>query len=89
MEKVKELTPRELEVFNLLKFGYENCDIAKKLQISVHTAKAHVCSVIYKLGAKNRTNAAFALAIHDIKTYGINKIDELIKNAQFAPENNT
>ena len=54
---VDGLTPRELEVLNLLKQGYEDREIAHMLSIAEATAKNHVKSIIAKLGAKNRTHA--------------------------------
>lgn len=51
------LTPRELEVLALLAEGASNKDIARRLKISVHTAKFHVGSVLDKLDATGRTDA--------------------------------
>lgn len=52
-----DLSPRELEVLALLAEGAPNKVIARRLDISVHTAKFHVASIIAKLGAVNRTDA--------------------------------
>lgn len=51
------LSPRELEVLSLLAEGAPNKVIARRLDISVHTAKFHVASIIAKLNAANRTDA--------------------------------
>jgi len=51
------LTPRELEVLALLAEGASNKVIARRLGISVHTAKFHVGSLIDKLDAIGRTDA--------------------------------
>ena len=51
------LTPREREVLALLAEGASNKSIARRLGISVHTAKFHVRSVIDKLDAVGRTEA--------------------------------
>jgi DNA-binding CsgD family transcriptional regulator len=51
------LTPRELEVLELLAEGASNKTIARGLGISVHTAKFHVRSLIDKLDATGRTDA--------------------------------
>jgi DNA-binding CsgD family transcriptional regulator len=51
------LTPRELEVLVQLAEGASNKTIARRLAISVHTAKFHVASVIDKLDAIGRTDA--------------------------------
>jgi DNA-binding CsgD family transcriptional regulator len=51
------LTPRELEVLALLAEGASNKTIARRLGISVHTAKFHVGSLLDKLDAVGRTDA--------------------------------
>lgn len=51
------LTPRELEVLTLLAEGASNKMIARRLGISVHTAKFHVGQVLDKLDATGRTDA--------------------------------
>jgi DNA-binding CsgD family transcriptional regulator len=50
------LTPRELEVLTLLAEGKSNKAIARRLGISVHTAKFHVGALIDKLDAVGRTD---------------------------------
>ena len=51
------LTPRELEVLALLAEGLSNKAIARRLGISVHTAKFHVGALMDKLDAVGRTDA--------------------------------
>ncbi|MBZ9777039.1 helix-turn-helix transcriptional regulator [Mesorhizobium sp. CO1-1-8] len=51
------LSPREGEVLALLAEGAPNKVIARRLNISVHTAKFHVAAILIKLGAANRTDA--------------------------------
>jgi DNA-binding NarL/FixJ family response regulator len=51
------LTPRELEVLAAMADGLSNKAIARRLEISVHTAKFHVASILEKLGADTRTEA--------------------------------
>ena len=51
------LTPRELEVLALLAEGMSNKAIARRLGISVHTAKFHVGALIDKFDAVGRTDA--------------------------------
>jgi two-component system, NarL family, nitrate/nitrite response regulator NarL len=56
------LTPRELEVLQLLAQGLSNRRIGERLGISEHTAKFHVNSIVGKLGAQTRTDAAIRAA---------------------------
>lgn len=51
------LTPRERSVLALLAEGMSNKAIAKRLEISDHTVKFHLNSVLSKLGATSRTEA--------------------------------
>jgi len=51
------LTPREIAVLQLLSEGATNKMIARRLDISVHTAKFHVASILDKLDATSRTDA--------------------------------
>jgi DNA-binding NarL/FixJ family response regulator len=51
------LTPRELDVLNLIALGLPNKAIADRLGISDQTVKFHVAAIIGKLGAANRTEA--------------------------------
>jgi DNA-binding NarL/FixJ family response regulator len=53
-----DLTERELEVLKLIVEGRSNKEIADKLVITVHTAKAHVGNIMQKLAVDDRTQAA-------------------------------
>ena len=66
------LTPRELEVMKLVALGKTNTEIAKELIVSVHTAKAHVCNILAKLNAKDRTKAV----VYAIK-YGLLDVNSI------------
>ena len=53
-----QLTERERQVLTLLVEGKSNSEIADALFVSVHTAKAHVCSILQKLSVHDRVQAA-------------------------------
>jgi len=51
------LTPRELEILEMMAEGLSNRSIAAHLGISGYTVKFHVASILAKLGAASRTEA--------------------------------
>ncbi len=56
------LTAREREVLGLLALGLSNKTIARRLEVSIHTIKFHVNSILSKLDADSRT-AAVTVAV--------------------------
>lgn len=54
----KPLTERESEVLKYIVMGKSNSEIADAMFISVHTAKAHVCSILQKMAVNDRVQAA-------------------------------
>ncbi len=54
---LQPLSPRELEVLELLPLGNTNPEIARNLGISVGTVKNHVERIMAKLGVSDRTQA--------------------------------
>ncbi|MFW5942215.1 MAG: response regulator [Chloroflexota bacterium] len=56
-EENPDLTPRELEVLDLIATGASNQKISDELSISIHTTKSHVRSILSKLHAANRRQA--------------------------------
>lgn len=52
------LTPRELEVLELVVRGLDNSEIAQALYLSQHTVKNHVSTILMKLEVENRIQAA-------------------------------
>ena len=57
-DNVRSLTSREFEVLKLLITGKSNNEIAQVLTVSVHTVKAHVCSILNKMSVGDRVQAA-------------------------------
>lgn len=58
-QPLQQLTPRELEVLQLIAQGKSNRLIAKELVLTEATVKSHVGNIIGKLGVQNRTSAVF------------------------------
>jgi len=59
-ERREKLTPRELEVLELLVSGHANKDIADKLNIATRTVKLHVGHILRKMDVLDRTQAVTA-----------------------------
>ncbi|MBW3606965.1 MAG: response regulator transcription factor [Actinobacteria bacterium] len=53
-----QLSERELDVLRLLVRGSDTAEISKQLQLSPSTVKHHISSMLEKLGAENRIQAA-------------------------------
>ncbi|MDT9680738.1 response regulator transcription factor [Streptomyces sp. TRM76323] len=62
-ERVASLTPRERDVLSLLGTGLSNAQIARRLHVVEGTVKAHVSSILSRLGVDNR--AAAAVVAHE------------------------
>lgn len=63
-EKVT-LTYRQIQVLSLMGQGYTNAEIAKILNITRHTVKAHACAIYEILGTASRVQAVVkALRLH-------------------------
>ena len=67
----KHLSPRELEVLELMRRGLSNHDIGVALGISDHTAKGHVKAILAKMEAAGRAEAVtrgFELGILSVES---------------------
>lgn len=51
------ITPRELEILQLIAAGLSNREIAERVNVSENTVKTHSSRVFDKLGARRRTQA--------------------------------
>lgn len=58
LDPIAQLTEREREVLELVRQGWPNKSIARRLDISERTVKAHVTQILQRLGAADRTQAA-------------------------------
>jgi DNA-binding NarL/FixJ family response regulator len=59
--KLKELTPKQFQVLNLIKDGLMNKQIASSLSITEATVKAHIGVIFKKLEVKTRTQIVLAV----------------------------
>lgn len=59
---LNELTPRQRDVLSLMMDGLSNKEIARHLGLLESTVKAHVKTILDKLSANNRTQAAIMAA---------------------------
>jgi DNA-binding NarL/FixJ family response regulator len=67
--EVQDLTPRELQVLEMVARGLQNKVIAAEFSLSEHTVKIHLHNIITKLGAHNRTEAAARFRDHFANGY--------------------
>lgn len=56
--RMSSLTPRELEVLQMISAGMTNAEAARRLDLSVHGIKFHLTEIYRRLGVTNRTEAA-------------------------------
>ena len=62
----EDLTPREMEVLQLIAQGLSNKELANKLTISEKTVKTHLSSIFSKLHLSDRTQAAIYALKHNL-----------------------
>jgi len=55
---VEEISPRELEILQLIAIGLSNREISERLFLAINTIKGYNRTIFSKLGVQNRTEAA-------------------------------
>ena len=68
MTSISDLTPRELEILQLVIAGKTNKAIAKEIYISTKTVGFHLENIYRKLGARTRLMAGMWALQHGMKT---------------------
>lgn len=77
---LQHLTPQEDKIFQLMRLGQSNKQIAAQLSISHFTVGKHVQNILRKLGVINRTQAASYTASEGVKnTFHASKHSKYIK----------
>ncbi len=72
IDKINQLTHRELDVLKNLSLGMYNKEIAIRLDISERTVKNHISSIFKKIGVSDRTQAAvFSIRNNLVNIYKI------------------
>lgn len=66
-----KLTDRELEILIYVTRGYSNSEIANKLNVSVHTVKAYISSLLKKFDVKERVS----LSVKTVRYCILNNIE--------------
>jgi DNA-binding NarL/FixJ family response regulator len=64
--KLRELTPQQLRVLDLVRRGYPNRQIAQELQLAESTVKAHITEILRKLGLFSRNKAIVEVGKMDL-----------------------
>jgi DNA-binding NarL/FixJ family response regulator len=68
-DKLKMLSPREMEVMELISHSMTNEEIADKLFLSPKTVKTHIRNIFAKAEIRNRVEAALLYARHALNAH--------------------
>jgi DNA-binding NarL/FixJ family response regulator len=63
---IEQITPREMEVLQMLASGLSNKEIAAELHMSVDTERTHMMNILNKLGVHSRLQALVFAARHGL-----------------------
>jgi DNA-binding NarL/FixJ family response regulator len=61
--KWQALTPREQDVARLIRKGFTNEQIAKRLLLSTETVKTHVANILSKFGVRKKSDLQYMLGV--------------------------
>jgi DNA-binding NarL/FixJ family response regulator len=64
--RLRELTPQQLRVLDLIRRGYQNKEIAMELQLAESTVRAHVTEILRKLRLFSRNKAVIEIGKIDL-----------------------
>lgn len=84
-EPISTLSPRELEILQLVAASRTNQEIADALFISPRTVATHVQSILMKLGVENRTAAAAAFVRGQSKLELSNEVSDVLAPLEVVP----
>lgn len=62
LQRIRDLTPQQLRVLDMLRAGLQNKQIAHRLEIRETTVKVHVSEILRKLKVASRSNAIVEVA---------------------------
>ncbi len=68
LKRLRDLTPQQLRVLEMLRRGLQNKQIAYELKISETTVKVHVSEILRKLNVLSRTRAIVEMSKIDFAT---------------------
>jgi DNA-binding NarL/FixJ family response regulator len=78
-QRFDRLTPRELQILQLLADGRTPDDIATQLEVSRNTLRTHIQNILMKLGVHSKLDAIVAAIRHGrVKTVDVSRPDESI-----------
>jgi DNA-binding NarL/FixJ family response regulator len=78
------LSPRELEILELVTVGYSNQRIAEAYFLSLHTVRTHIQSILVKLGVHSKLEAAIFAVQHRLVAFGDQTAGALTRKEQPA-----
>jgi DNA-binding NarL/FixJ family response regulator len=83
--EASELTPREIEILQLVAEGHSNSKLARMLWVTEQTVKFHLSNIYRKLGVANRTQASRFAYAHGLVPAGISPdadaLDDVVMKA--------